>query len=51
MRIERYMKIIAGQDFLSFDNIPDDLFDLDALMGELSDYNIQVSDTLSQYDI
>jgi len=48
MRIERYMKIIAGADFLNFEFVPDDLFDMGALMGELDDYNIQLSDRESQ---
>lgn len=39
-RIERYMKIIAGAAFLNFDNVPDDLFDMDTLIQELPDYNI-----------
>jgi hypothetical protein len=40
MRIERYMKIIAGAVFLEYNALPENIFDLSALMEELQDYNI-----------
>ena len=51
MRIDRYMKIIAGAEFLEYNSVPENLFDMDALMEELGDYKIQFSETLSQQDI
>jgi hypothetical protein len=51
LRIERYMKIIAGAVFLEYNTVPENIFDLSALMEELEDYNIQPSETLSHQDI
>lgn len=46
------MKILCGPSVLNFDNVPENLFDLDALIEELQEeYQLRPSETMSVDEI
>jgi hypothetical protein len=46
------MKILCGAEVLNFDNVPENLFDLDALIEELQEeYQLRPSETMSVDEI
>ena len=45
------MKIICGPDFLNYDNIEPNLFDINALMEELNEHQLRPGETLSVDEI
>ena len=41
------MKIIGGANCLKFDNVPEDLFDMETLMEELPEYGVLANEEMS----